>query len=58
MKRLARSLTSRTTLALGVILLPFAAAGCNTVSGVGKDISAGGQAITTASTNVQESLWN
>lgn len=53
-----RALVPGTLLALCVILLPFAAGGCNTVEGVGEDIAAGGEALSTASTNVQEDLWD
>ena len=31
-------------------------AGCNTVKGVGKDVSRGGQAVTNSATRVQQSM--
>lgn len=32
----------------------FALAGCNTIKGVGEDVSAGGHALSTAATDVQK----
>lgn len=43
----------RKIVALGMIAAALAVAGCNTISGMGRDISAAGQAITGTSESVR-----
>ena len=39
---------------LGIVCSVFAMSGCNTVHGLGKDVSAGGHALTNSADKVQD----
>jgi len=43
----------RKLIALGVIAAALATAACNTVAGVGRDLSAAGQAVTSSSNSAR-----